>query len=89
MGGKTGKRNSEMWNPLAPIKAHMTVILMALCWTVVLAGYAIARHERLNSTTFDLAIEAQVIWNTWQGDWFASSIEVDNYLGDHAAFIVS
>ena len=55
---------------------------------VVLAGYAIARHERMNSTTYDLGIEAQVIWNTWQGDLFATSIEVDNYLGDHAAFIV-
>jgi uncharacterized membrane protein len=38
---------------------------MILCWTAVLAGYAIARHERLNSTTYDLAIVAQVIWNTY------------------------
>ncbi len=77
-----------MWKRIPFIHTHRMVILVTLCWGVVLAVYAVARHERLNSTTYDLGIEAQVIWNTWQGEWFASSIEVDNYLGDHAAFIV-
>lgn len=62
-------------------------LLLALVWTVVLGAYAWQRHMRINSSTFDLGIKAQVIWNTWQGDWFASSIEVAHYLGDHVQLI--
>ncbi len=66
---------------------HRLPLLLAAVWSVVLAAFALARHQRLNSSTFDLGIKAQVIWNTWQGDWFASSIEVRNYLGDHVQLI--
>ncbi len=66
---------------------HRLVILLVLIWTIVLAAYAFARHERLNSSAYDLAIKTQVIWNTFQGDWFASSIEVQHYLGDHVQLI--
>ena len=65
---------------------HLLLAAVAL-WAAILAAYAIARHELLNSTTFDLGIKAQVIWNTFQGRWFASSIEVEHYLGDHVQFI--
>ncbi len=54
---------------------------------MLLSAFAITRHERLNSSAYDLAIKAQVIWNTFQGDWFASSIEVEHYLGDHVQLI--
>lgn len=60
---------------------------MLLLWTVILSAFAITRHQRLNSSAYDLAIKAQVIWNTFQGDWFASSIEVSHYLGDHVQLI--
>lgn len=54
-----------------------------LLWTAVLAVYAILRYQRLNATAYDLAIQSQVIWNTGHGRFFASSLEVNNYLGDH------
>lgn len=54
-----------------------------LVWTAVLAVYAILRYQRLNATAYDLAIQSQVIWNTGNGRFFASSLEVNNYLGDH------
>jgi uncharacterized membrane protein len=69
------------------LRQHRLPLLMALVWGTVFAAFALARHQRLNSSAFDLGIKAQVIWNTWQGDWFASSIEVSNYLGDHVQFI--
>lgn len=52
-------------------------------WTVILAVFAILRHQRLNSSAYDLAIQSQVIWNSGHGHLFASSLEVRNYLGDH------
>ncbi|MAT97009.1 MAG: hypothetical protein CL608_07695 [Anaerolineaceae bacterium] len=73
------------WRQL--IQKHAILLGGTAVWTVVLAVYAILRHERLNSTVFDLGIKSQVIWNTWQGRWFASSIEVEHYLGDHVQFI--
>jgi uncharacterized membrane protein len=69
------------------LREHWLPILLALLWGVVLSAYAWLRHMRLNSSTFDLGIKGQVIWNTWRGDWFASTIEVSHYLGDHVQLI--
>ncbi len=69
------------------LNEHRVPIVLSMLWTVVLSIYAWLRHIRLNSSTFDLGIKAQVIWNTWQGDWFASSVEVSHYLGDHVQLI--
>jgi len=69
------------------IRSHYLVLILVLLWAIVLAAYAFARHERLNSSGYDLAIKTQVIWNTFQGNWFASSIEVEHYLGDHVQLI--
>lgn len=55
---------------------------------VVLALYSSARHAAFNSKAYDLGLHAQVWWNTSHGRWFASSVEVDNYLGDHVSPII-
>lgn len=68
---------------LTPRGGARLVWLASLVWAVVYAAYCIARHQRLNSTGYDLAIESQVLWNLAHGHGFASSIEVPNYLGDH------
>ena len=81
MMATTSRRLADFW------RQHRIPLLLALLWTAVLTGYAWARHMRINSTTYDLGIKAQVIWNTWQGDWFASSVEVTHYLGDHVQLI--
>lgn len=75
------RRLRALWN------AYFPLFFLVVLWSLVLAGYAIARHERLNSSGYDLAIKAQVIWNTLQGRWFDSSIEVQHYLGDHVQLV--
>lgn len=53
---------------------------------VFVGGYswlAIARHQNFNSTGYDLAINEQIVWNTLNGRFFASSLEVDNSFADH------
>jgi uncharacterized membrane protein len=57
------------------------ILLYAGFWS----AFSIARHEALNSSGFDLAIQHQVLWNLAHGRGFESSIEVRNYLGDHVA----
>ncbi len=60
--------------------------LTALAVVVYIAAYAtlsVQRHARFNTALYDLGIQDQVVWNTAQGDWYASSIEVGNYMGDH------
>lgn len=64
-------------------RSSCLLLIGLVLWTVILASFAIVRHDRLNSSAYDLAIQSQVIWNTFQGRPFASSLEVDNYLGDH------
>lgn len=70
-----------------PSRFYLPLLLMVLLAAAVFAAFALARHQRLNSSAYDLAIKGQVIWNTYRGDWFASSMEVDHYLGDHVQLI--
>lgn len=64
-----------------------TISLMLAVAIVVYAAafiyFTLQRHWHFNSAGYDLGIQDQVIWNTSQGRWFESSIEVNNYLGDH------
>ena len=69
------------------LKTYWIPLVLAFVWAIALSSYAVLRHNRMNSSTFDLGIKAQVIWNTWQGAWFASSVEVTHYLGDHVQII--
>lgn len=61
------------------------VILGVLVLSFVLAyGWlAVTRHQRFNSTGYDLAINEQIVWNTLHGRFFASSLEVGNSFADH------
>lgn len=53
-------------------------------WMVANVALAFMRHQRFNSTAYDLAIYSQVLWNTAQGHFFASTVEISHsYLGDH------
>lgn len=62
----------------------LTLLILILVWILVMATFAIARHQRFNSTAYDLAIYSQVIDNTANGRFFASSIEFNhNFLADH------
>lgn len=63
--------------------AAVTLILLVVGSVVAYGWLALERHNRFNSTGFDLAIKEQVIWNTSQGRFFASSPEVDNAFADH------
>jgi uncharacterized membrane protein len=61
-------------------------LLLALLMLVFSAAYswlAVTRHQRFNSTGYDLAINEQIVWNTLNGRFFASSLEVDNSFADH------
>jgi uncharacterized membrane protein len=62
------------------------IIVLVLLIFGQIAAYgwlAIERHNRFNSTGYDLAIKEQVIWNTVHGRFFASSVEVENAFADH------
>lgn len=55
-----------------------------LVWIMTNGAFAFVRHQRFNSTAYDLAIYSQVLWNTAFGEFFASTIEISHsYLGDH------
>lgn len=75
-----GHRSRWPFPPIPPVLG-----LLIIFWIIILASFAIIRHNRLNSSAYDLGIYSQVVWNTSQGDLFASSLEVNNFLGDHVA----
>ncbi|MEA3335914.1 MAG: DUF2079 domain-containing protein [Chloroflexota bacterium] len=64
------------------------IVAMVIGSTLILAAFSIARHQAFNSKAYDLGLHSQVFWNTSQGRPFASSVEVENYLGDHVSPII-
>ena len=68
------------------VKAWAVVGLLTMAVLLFIAGYtwlSLSRHNLFNSTGYDLAINEQIIWNTLNGRFFASSVEVDNSFADH------
>jgi len=81
-----GHRLGDASSQPSPRKLHPALVVLALLILAHVVAYgwlATQRHERFNSTGFDLAIKEQVIWNTLHGRFFASSPEVENAFADH------
>ena len=87
---------NQLAAPLAAVdqwlrKGKRWSVLLLACTAAtaaLFASYSIARHTAFNSKAYDLGLHAQVFWNTSHGRLFASSIEVNNYLGDHISPII-
>ncbi|MBM4086282.1 MAG: DUF2079 domain-containing protein, partial [Planctomycetes bacterium] len=68
--------------------AGAALLAAMLAYAVGASVFAVLRHNRLNSSAYDLAIQDQVVWNTAHGRFLETSIEVppgtyQSYLGDH------
>jgi len=61
------------------------LLLMILAFIIVWAAICLWKYGLLAYNGLDLAIFNQVFWNTLHGRFFASSIQGQSYLGDHAA----
>jgi uncharacterized membrane protein len=66
----------------------IAVAAIALVYAVVFSALSIWRHSIFNSSTYDLALFDQIIWNMAHGRFFESSIKGFNYLGDHVSPIL-
>lgn len=81
----------KSWSAIAgesriSLKSWAIGLTLTLALSVFIAAYltlSLTRHELFNSTGYDLAINEQIVWNTLNGRFFASSIEVDNSFADH------
>jgi uncharacterized membrane protein len=67
---------------MSPQQRNWTGVAV-IVYVTVFSIFTIERHNRFNSSAFDLAIQDQVVWNTAHGRFMQSSIETHNYLGDH------
>ncbi|MDY7076087.1 MAG: hypothetical protein SXV54_04090, partial [Chloroflexota bacterium] len=59
--------DSNTSHPPSQSKFRLTVVVLFLCLAGHVAAYgwlASERHNRFNSTGYDLAIKEQVVWNT-------------------------
>ncbi len=65
------------YTPYLFLGGLLVIFSAAYGWLVL------TRHGRFNSTGYDLAIHEQILWNTLNGRFFATSLEVDNSFADH------
>lgn len=52
-------------------------------YVILALALTFRRHATFQTSLFDLGYYTQVLWNTSQGRWFASSLKPPTYLGDH------
>jgi len=76
----------EKVEPQIKKSERLIIIGLILIFTLVFILIGYNRHLNLSTALFDLGLQEQVIWNTSNGNWFASSPEVQNFLGDHFSF---
>jgi uncharacterized membrane protein len=76
--------------PRQHTRAWTWISLLALVYILTFSILSVLRHDTFHSTTLDLGIMTQVVWNTSHGRWFETSIGramdtdlVGSYLGNH------
>lgn len=62
---------------------YLILGVMLFIFTAAYGWLTLTRHARFNSTGYDLAIHEQILWNTLNGRFFATSLEVNNSFADH------
>jgi len=65
----------------------VATLLSALLFCAAMSFFSIRKYDNLWADMYDMGQELQVHWNTAHGRPFESSVEVQNNLGDHTAFI--
>lgn len=75
-----GDGSGPDWSRRASIIGFFIAILI---FVVAYGWLSVTRHNRFNSTGYDLSISEQVVWNSLNGRFFATSLEVDNSFADH------
>lgn len=69
-------------------KSYLIVIAAMILYFAVFSYISVWKYQTFQYNAMDLAIINQVFYNSAQGDWFASSIHPENYLGDHVPIIL-
>jgi len=77
-------------NKLQKIQKNKTILVLFVLFFFVLfyTCLSLLRYNSFQTHVFDFGLEHQVVHFTSKGEFFYSSIEVDNYLGDHISFLI-
>lgn len=68
---------------MKPDRARWMLALLMLGYILAYGWLVVQRHAHFNSAGYDLGLQDQVVWNTSRGDLYHTSLETENYLGDH------
>ncbi len=82
-GANVAKRAERSLPQLMTRVSPVLLVVFMTFFFVVTSWLSLTRHDLFNSTGFDLAIQEQIVWNTLNGRFFASSVEVNNSFADH------
>jgi uncharacterized membrane protein len=64
------------------------LLYYCIAYFVVITLAILYKHFNFRTALFDFGLEQQVVNNTSNGNWFQSSVEVSNYMGDHFSLII-
>ncbi len=79
------RRRHTAWAAVLPGArwAWRLTLAAILAYVAVYFLFTAQRYDHFNAGVYDLGVQDQVVWNTAHGRWYASSVEVQNYMGDH------
>lgn len=75
---------------LQPLNRSWPVLVLTLVFTAVTTTITWAEHETYNSTSLDMAVYAQAVWNTANGHPFETTLLLKNrlHLAEHFALLL-
>jgi uncharacterized membrane protein len=71
------------------LESPRSLLVAALLFSAFGLSLSLRWFLNLHMHIWDMGVFDQVVWNTAHGRWFESSLEVDNFLGDHFAPVLA
>lgn len=59
------------------------ILIMASAWALAFAAYSLILHQLFRSTSLDMALHTQILWNLLQGRFMETSFFAYSFAGNH------
>lgn len=59
------------------------VCVLSITWAVTFSAYSSFLHEYFRSSSLDMALHSQILWNLWQGRFMQTSFLSYSFAGNH------
>jgi uncharacterized membrane protein len=89
-GPAAGGEGALAGHRAGPLLAHLPAVAIGLAWFALVSWIVLAEHATFNSTSRDIGVYLQVLWNTAHGHPFQTTLLESNrlHVAEHVALLL-